>query len=121
MLGMKKLFKLHNYSENMKAKISTFNLKGKLYIWLEYVKNVKGIWEEELIWDEFKRHLKKKYLSERYYDDRDKEFYELQTGSMIDDEYTSNFLELLRYVPYLKDEKAKIHRFISGFPMTYRD
>jgi len=47
-------------------------------------------------------------LSERYYDDRAKEFYELQMGSMIDDEYTSKFLELLRYVPYLKDEKAKI-------------
>ena len=25
------------------------------------------------------------------------------------------------YVPYLKDEKAKIQRFINGFPATYRD
>jgi len=29
-------------------------------------------------------------------------------GSMIDEEYTSRFLELLRYVPYLMEEKAKI-------------
>ena len=42
-------------------------------------------------------------------------------GSLIYDEYTSRFLELLRYVPYLKDEKAKIHRFIGGFPVAYRD
>ena len=37
-----------------------------------------------------------------------KEFYELQMGSMTYDEYTSRFLELLRYVPYLKEEKAKV-------------
>lgn len=49
------------------------------------------------------------------------EFYELQMGSMIDDEYTGRFLELLRYVPYLKDEKTKVQRFISGIPTTYRD
>ena len=40
---------------------------------------------------------------------------------MIDDEYTSKFLELLRYVPYLKEEKAKIQRFISGFPIAFKD
>ena len=42
-------------------------------------------------------------------------------GQLTIDEYISKFLELLRYVPYLKDEKAKIQRFISGFPTTYRD
>jgi len=59
-----------------------------------------------LIWDEFERLFKKKYLSKRYYGDIDKEFYELQVRSMIDDGYTTRFLKLLRYVPYLKDEKA---------------
>lgn len=29
-------------------------------------------------------------------------------GSMTNDEYTSRFLELLRYVPYLKEEKTKL-------------
>jgi len=74
-----------------------------------------------LIWDEFKRLFKKKHLLERYYDDKAKEFYEIQMGSMTDDEYSSRFLELMRYVPYLKDEKAKIQRIISGFPATYRE
>ena len=74
-----------------------------------------------MIWDEFERLFKKKYLSERYYDDKAKECYELQMGSMINDEYTSRFLEMLRYVPYIKDEKTKIQRFISGLPTTYRD
>jgi len=30
--------------------------------------------------------------------------------SMTDDKYTCKFLELLRYVPYLKEEKANIQR-----------
>ena len=70
MLGMKRFFRLHNYSENMKAKIATFSLKGKENIWWEVAKKVKGIREEELIWDEFDRVFKKKNLYERYYDDR---------------------------------------------------
>lgn len=39
LFGMNKLFRLHNYSENMKSKIDTFNLKGKAYIWWEDVNN----------------------------------------------------------------------------------
>lgn len=85
------------------------------------MKNVKGIHEEDLTWHEFERLFKKKHFSERYFDDKAKEFYELWIGSMIDDEYTSRFLELLRYVPYLKEEKAKVHRFINGLPVAYRD
>ena len=32
LLGMKKLFELHDYTENMKAMIDIFNLKGKVII-----------------------------------------------------------------------------------------
>lgn len=37
----------------------------------------------ELSWNAFKRLLRKKYLSERYYVGNDKEFYELKMGYMI--------------------------------------
>lgn len=105
---MRKFFKLHDYSKNMKARFATFNLKGKVDIWWEDVKNVRCIHEEDLTWSEFEWLFKKKNLPERYFNDRVKEFYELNMGSMTDDEYTSKFLELLRYVPYLIEEKAKI-------------
>lgn len=108
MLGIRKFFKLHDYSDNMKARITTFNIRGKTNIWWEDVKNVRGIHEEELTWNELEQLFKKKYLSERYFDDRAKELYERKMGSMTDEEYTSKFLELLKYVPYLKEEKAKI-------------
>ena len=36
-------------------------------------------------------------------------------------EYVNRFLELLRYVRYIKDEKVKIQRFLSGLPQSYKD
>lgn len=49
LIGMKKFFRLQEYSYNMEPKISTFSLKGKVHILWENVKNVKGIREVELI------------------------------------------------------------------------
>jgi len=60
-------------------------------------------------------------LSERYYDNKDKELYELKMGSMTNEEYTTKFLELLRYAMYLTDEKVKVQIFVSGFPLKFRD
>ena len=37
------------------------------------------------------------------------------------DEYGNRFLELLRYVKYIKDEKVKIQHFLSGLPQSYKD
>jgi len=72
LLGMRKFFRFQDYSENMKARVATFIPKGKADIWWEYVNNVTCIHEEDLTWSEFKRLFKKKYLLERYFDDREK-------------------------------------------------
>jgi hypothetical protein len=45
-----------------------------------------------------------------------KEFFELKLGSMTIDEYERRFLELLKYVSFIKDEIDKIQRYLSGFP-----
>lgn len=37
-LGMNKLFELHDYTNNMKAKVAIFSLNGKVDIWWEDVK-----------------------------------------------------------------------------------
>lgn len=59
--------------------------------------------------------FREKYLSERYYDNKAKEFYEHKLSKFTSDEYMTRFLELLRYVPYIKDEKVNIHRYLRGF------
>lgn len=44
----------------------------------------------------------------------------MKMGFMTDEEYTRKFLELLRYVPYLKEEKEKIQRSISGMSIAFK-
>ena len=61
------------------------------------------------------------YLSDRYYDDKIKEFHELRLGQKTMEEYANKFLELLRYVRYIRDEKVKVQHFLSGFPQSYKD
>jgi hypothetical protein len=45
-----------------------------------------------------------------------KEFFELNLGSMTINEYERRFLELLKYVMFIKDETVKIQRYLSGLP-----
>jgi hypothetical protein len=45
-----------------------------------------------------------------------KELFELNLGSMTIDEYERKFLELLKYVSFIKDETVNIQRYLSGFP-----
>jgi hypothetical protein len=59
--------------------------------------------------------------SEKYFDEKTKELYELKLGQLTIEEYVSRFLDLLRYVPYIKVEKEKVQRFISGLPKTYQN
>ena len=49
------------------------------------------------------------------------DFFELKLENMSTEEYEIKFLELLRYVGFLKDEKVKIQIFLSGLPSFYRD
>ena len=53
------------------------------------------------------RYFSRRSTCQRGIENKAKQFYELKMESMIDEEYMTKFLELLRYVPYLKDEKAK--------------
>ena len=62
-----------------------------------------------------------KFLSEQYYEERAKEFYELKLGSMSVKELSNKFLSLLRYVPYIIDEKPKIQIFLSCLPTSFKD
>ena len=65
--------------------------------------------------------FRQKYLSDRYYDGKIKEFHELRLGQLTREEYANNFLELLRYFRYIRDDKVKIQCFLSGLPQSYKD
>ena len=61
---------------------------------------MRNINERNIVWNQFKKYFKHKYLSDMYYDDKIKEFHELKLGLLT--------MELLRYVRYIKDDKVKI-------------
>ena len=77
---MKKYFQIYNYSNQLKARMAIYNISGEANIWWKYLKRVKGIKEKNINWSTFKKYFKKKLLSEQYYEEREKEFYELKLG-----------------------------------------
>jgi hypothetical protein len=60
LLGLKKYFRVHDYSENLKVRITIFNLNGKASIWWEDLRNMKGINEKDLSWKQFEKKFKNK-------------------------------------------------------------
>jgi hypothetical protein len=88
--------------------------------WDQFVK-VQHIREKDVTWKEFKGYFEKKYLTKRYYEKKMKEFFQLKIGSMTIDEYKQRFLELLKYVSFIKDEDVKIQIYLSGMPPSISD
>jgi len=76
----------------------------------------KRINERKLTWKQCEKYFRKAYLSRKYYYSKVKEFHEHKLGQLTMDGYVKGFLELLRYVPYVKDEKVRIQHFLSGLP-----
>ena len=72
-------------------------------------------------WSDFKKFFKNQYLSEIYYERKTKEFYELRLRKMTMDDLINKFLELLRFVPYIKEDKVKTQRFLIYLTQYYKD
>ena len=66
----------------------------------------------EIRWSNFHKIFQENYMSEIFFDRKVKEFHELHMGSMTMDDFINRFLDLLHYVPYIKDEKVKIQHFL---------
>ena len=94
---MKTYFQVQDYSGNMKARVAIFNLNGRDSIWWEHLRQVKNISERNIVWKQFQKYFRQKYLSDRYYDDKIKEFHDMKLGQLTMEEYANKFLELLSY------------------------
>ena len=109
LLDANKYFHIYNYSINMNVRMAIYNLKGKASIRWKDLKLAKGLKEKRMEWPYFKKYFNKKYLSESYYERKTKESYEIRLGQMTMDDLINKFLELLRFVPYIKEDKVMIH------------
>jgi hypothetical protein len=90
-------------------------------MWWDQLKQSKHIDEKRISWRQFKEYFQDKYFSEHYYERKMKDFFELKLEIMAMDEYENHFFELLKYVDFIKYEKVKIQRFLSGLQSFYSD
>ena len=91
----------------------------KEYIQWQDIKKIKGIKERHVTQKTFKKHFKRNYLSKQYYEEKDKEFYELRLGAITMKELCIKFLSLLHYVPSIIEEK-NIQCFLSCLPLIFK-
>lgn len=77
--------------------------------------------EKNITWEKFHKYFKERYLTERFYDEKAREFHDLRLGQQSMDEFINRFTSLLHYVPYIKEEKAKVQRFVSSLPAYIRE
>jgi len=115
---MHKYFQLYEYDHNLKARLAIFQLQGNTTLWWEEVKIVRGVSEQNITWEKFQRYFKKRYLTERFYDEKAREFHDLRLGQLTIDEFITRFTLLLHYVPYIREEKAKVQRFVISLPLN---
>ena len=104
----------------MKPRLAIYNLNGKEARWWRDLKHTKKDEVREIRWTNFRNIFQEKYMSKRFFDRKVKEFHELHMGSMTMDDFINIFLDLLHYVPYIKDEKVKIQQFLGCLPRKFR-
>eukprot|EP00253_Pinus_taeda_P012702 PITA_12702 len=121
LININKYFQLYEYDQNLKARLAIFQLQGKATLWWEEIKIVKRVSEQNITWEKFQKYFKERYLTERFYDEKAREFHDLRLGQQSMDEFINRFTSLLRYVPYIKEEKAKVQRFVSSLPAYIRE
>ena len=120
-MGLEQYFKIHDYLEKDIEWISTFSLDGWALIWWEHLLEVNRIKERKVDWDKVQKYFKDKYLSSWYYDNKRKEFYKIKLGNKNMEGHVQKFMELLRYVGYIKEERVKIQSILRGLSLNYRD
>ena len=105
----------------MKSRLTIYNLNGKPARWWRDLKHTKKDEVKEIRWSNFCIIFQEKYISERFFHRKVNEFHELKVGSMTMDAFINIFLDLLHYVPYIKEKKVKIHQFLGCIPPNFRE
>jgi len=68
LLGMRKYFRIYNYSSQMESNIVIHQLQGQASIWWEQLERMKKLDERYVSWKQFKKYFQQKYLSEHYFE-----------------------------------------------------
>jgi len=56
-----------------------------------------------------------------YFDQKDKSFHDFKLGQLLMVELVLKFTHILRYMPYITEEKAKVQCFINFIPLSFKE
>ncbi|XP_073064012.1 uncharacterized protein [Primulina eburnea] len=113
------LFNLLEYSQDIRLKLSIYQLKDRAQLWWEATEEAMKDSSEIVTWDAFRAHFTQEYAPPSYYAAKEEEFNQLVQGNKSVVEYASQFYALLPYVPHVaKKDQAKLSHFLHGFQWT---
>ena len=73
---------------------------------LEWWRAVKRRWPEGVSWVQFKEEFIDKFVPASYRDAKAEEFFRLEQGTLSVTDYERSFSELVRHVPFIRDDEV---------------
>ncbi|KAD4178377.1 hypothetical protein E3N88_26968 [Mikania micrantha] len=119
---MESVIKISECNDSQKVKFAAHSFVSEALFWWDTIQQAMGEPAvEALSWESFKRLVLAKFCPKFVIDKMEKDFMNLEVGTMTHQEYTTKFNEMSRLVPHLvTPEESRIKRYIQGFPSEVR-
>ncbi|XP_073121031.1 uncharacterized protein [Henckelia pumila] len=121
MTKIRKIFSVHNYSDEQKINLATYQFEDAAYDWWRVIDHQWSRNKTPRTWDNFTQEFKDKYIPQVVQNTRDREFMDLVQGSMTVAQYEAEFHRLIHYAPhFMEDELRKTRKFVQGLNLEIR-
>jgi hypothetical protein len=118
--GMKRILELVKCTDKEGLNIATLQLRGIASSWWECFR-ANHPDPANIGWTEFAQAFREYHLMEGMMEAKVEEFSNLQMGTMSVREYSTKFIQLMRYVlEYTETEKQRKYYYMKGLPQAMR-
>ena len=116
--GNERVYQVMKCTDEQMVTFSAFLLRDRA---LEWWRAVQRRCPEGVSWAQFKEEFTDKFVPTSYRDAKAEEFFRLEQGTLSVTEYERSFSELIRYVPFIRDDEvSKTKRFAVGLSQKIR-
>ncbi|XP_073017826.1 uncharacterized protein [Primulina eburnea] len=118
---IKKIFSVHNFSDEQKINLSTYQFEDAAYNWWRVTDHQWNRNNTPRTWENFTKEFEGKYITQVVRNAREREFMDLVQGSMTVAQYEAEFHRLIHYAPqFMEDEPRKTRKFVEGLKLEIR-
>ncbi|XP_075481252.1 uncharacterized protein LOC142521964 [Primulina tabacum] len=107
---IRKIFSVHNYSDEQKINLSTYQFEDAAYNWWRVIDHQWSRINTPRTWENFTREFEGKYITQVVRIAREREFMDLVQGSMTVAQYEAEFHRLIHYAPQFMEDKPRKKR-----------